>query len=159
MLPVRFEPMKDLRTLQREFDDLVHRVFGVAGESGGELAAIAVPTVNSYVKDGTLHLEAELPGVDADQLDVEVDGRQVIITGERRSVRDEEKADFLLHESRVSRFERRLMLPEGADSDQAEASYRDGLLEITMPMIKSKATGRKLAIAKEPAKAKGKEVH
>jgi HSP20 family protein len=159
MLPMRWEPMRDLSTLQREFDDLFRRVFGTAREGGGEFGMVAVPAVNSFIKDGVLHLEAELPGVETGQLDVRIDGREVVIRGERRTGRTEEKDDFLLRESRCSTFERRLALPEGVDGEHAKAVYRDGLLEITMPMTAVKPGGRKLVIEGLEAGKKSKEIH
>jgi len=159
MLPMRWEPMRDLAAMQREFDDLFRRVFGVTREGSGEHGVVTAPAINSFIKDGMLHLEAELPGVDAGQLDVRIDGHEVVIRGERRSGRTEEKADFLLRESRYSSFERRLALPEGADGEHAHAVYRDGLLEITMPVTAAKTGGRKLVIEGLEAGKKSKEVH
>lgn len=159
MLPIRWDPARELGTLQREFDDLFHRVFGMTREGRGDLASVVVPAVNSYVKEGMLHIEAELPGVEAGQLDVRIDGRDVVISGERRTVQSEEKADFLMRESRIARFERRLSLPEGVEGEKAHAVYRDGLLEITMPMTVVKAGGRKLVIEGLEAGKSSKEVH
>jgi HSP20 family protein len=159
MLPMRWEPMRELSTLQREFDDLFRRVFGVTREAGGELGVVAVPAVNSFIKDGMLHVEAELPGVEAGQLDVRIDGHEVVIRGERRTGRTEEKGDYLLRESHYGTFERRLALPEGADGELAQAAYRDGLLEITMPVTATKPGGRKLVIEGLEAGKQSKEVH
>jgi len=159
MLPMRWDPMRELNTLQREFDDLFRRVFGVTREKGGESGLVVAPAVNSYIKDGILHLEAELPGVDPDQLEVRIDGHDVVIRGERRSGHAEEKADYLLRETRYSAFERRLPLPEGADVEKAHAACHEGLLEITMPMTVAKPGGRKLIIEGVPAGKKSKEVH
>lgn len=159
MLPIRWDSTRELGALQREFDDLFHRVFGVTREGGGGLATVAIPAVNSYVKDGVLHLEAELPGVEAGQLDVRIDGRDVIISGERRTAHTEDKTDFLMRESRIARFERRLSLPEGAESDKAHAVYRDGLLEVTMPMTAVKAGGRKLVVEGLDTGKSSKEIH
>ena len=159
MLPIRWDPRRELSTFQREFDDLFRRVFGMEREGSGVMAAIAAPAVNSYVKDGVLHLEAELPGVDAGKLDVRIDGHDVVIRGERRTGRTEEKADYLIQESRCATFERRLTLPDGADVEKAHAACRDGLLEITMPMAATVAGGRKLVIEGLEAGKKSKEVH
>jgi len=158
MLPMRWDAMRDLTTLQREFDDLFRRVFGTR-ESGSEAGLVVAPAVNSYIKDGTLHLEAELPGVDPAQLEVRIEAHEVVIRGERRSGRTEEKADFLLRETRYNCFERRLPLPEGADAEQAHAVCRDGLLEITMPMVVAKPGGRKLTIEGLETGKKSREVH
>ena len=160
MLPTRWDPMRELTTLQREFDDLFRRVFGMTRERGEEASQqVTVPVVNSYVKDGTLHMEAEIPGVKPDQLDVRIDGREVVIKGERQFGRSEEKADYLLRESRFSAFERRMTLPDGADVDQAHAVCHDGMLEITMPIAIDRAGGRKLASESLDSGKKSKEVH
>jgi len=159
MLPTRWDPMRELTTLQREFDDLFRRIFGVTRERGDEASLVSAPAVNSYVKDGTLHVVAEIPGVKLDQLDVRIDGHEVVIKGERQFGRSEEKADYLLRESRFSSFERRLALPEGADADRAHAVCRDGMLEITMPVAMAKPGGRKLVIESLEAGKKSKEVH
>ena len=74
MLPVRFDPMRELSTLQREMDDLFKRMFGSSRETGEGRFLTTPPAVNSYIKDGVFHLEAELPGVDTDKLDVRMDG-------------------------------------------------------------------------------------
>jgi HSP20 family protein len=159
MLPMRWDPMRELNTLQREFDDLFRRVFGAARDKGGEAGLVVAPAVNSYIKDGILHLEAELPGVEPGQLEVRIDGHDVVIRGERRTGRAEEKADYLLRETRYSAFERRLPLPEGADAEQAHAACRDGLLEITMPITVAKPGGRKLVVEGPETGKKSKEVH
>lgn len=159
MLPIRWDPVRDLSTLRREFDDLTRRVFGMTQEEEGGVERLAIPAVNSYLKEGMLHFEAELPGVEAGQLDVRIDGRDLVISGERRTGRTEEKVDFLLHESRIARFERRLSLPEGAEFEKAHAVYRDGLLEITMPVTEAKSKGRKLVIEGLDTGRKSKGVH
>jgi HSP20 family protein len=73
MLPIRFDPIRELSTLQREMDDLFKRMFGSSREIGEGSMLTMAPTVNSYIKGGVFHLEAELPGVDTDKLDVRMD--------------------------------------------------------------------------------------
>jgi len=159
MLPMRWDPMHEITTLQREFDDLFRRIFGMTGEREETAGLVTVPAVNSYLKDGVLHLEAELPGVEADQLDVRIVGSEIVIKGERRSGRSEEKEGYLLRESRYGSFARRLALPEGADADRAHAVYHDGLLEITMPVATAKPAGRRLTVEGVQTGKESKEVH
>lgn len=158
MLPIRFDPLRDLTNLQREFDDVVRRVFG-HGRDTGETLMTAVPSINSFVKDNVFHLEAELPGVDADKLDVRIDGGELLIRGERRTSKESEGADYLIREAQIATFERRLRLPEGADSDKAHASYKDGLLEVTMPMTRPVEGGRRIPVEAGKIEKKSKEVH
>ena len=159
MLPVRFDPMRELSTLQREMDDLFKRMFGSSRNTGEGGFLTTSPAINSYIKDGVFHLEAELPGVDTDKLDVRMDGGELIIRGERSSSHKKEEVDYLLQESRLSTFERRMTLPADADIDKAHASYQNGLLEVTMPVTKKEVSGRKIPIEGIKVGKKSKEIH
>jgi HSP20 family protein len=159
MLPVRFDPMRELSTLQREMDDLLKRIFGSDRVAGEGRFLTTSPAINSYIKDGVFHIEAELPGVDTDKLEVRMDGEELIIRGERSSSHKQEKVDYLIQESRLSTFERRMALPPGADIDKAHASYHNGLLEVTMPVTRKEVSGRKIPIEGIKAGKKSKEIH
>lgn len=159
MLPISWDPGRDLMTLQRELDDMVRKVFGTSQERGAALSTITAPSINTYVKDNVFHLEAELPGVDTDKLDVRVDGHDLILRGERRETHKAEEADYLVRESRISTFERRLTLPETADAEKVHATYKDGLLEVSMPITAPVTGGRKIAIEGLDTGKKSKEVH
>jgi len=158
MLPIRFDPLRDLTTLQREFDDMLRRMFGQGRETPEGMLTVA-PSMNCYVKDKVYHLEADLPGVDADNLDVRIDGAELTIRGERRTGKETEGADYMLRESRVTYFERSVRLPEGADGEKAHASFKDGMLEVTMPVAKPLHTGRKIPVEKFKSEKKSKEIH
>jgi len=159
MLPIRFDPMRELSTLQREMDDLFKRMFGASRGTEDIAKLTAIPAVNSYIKDGVFHLEAELPGVDTDKLDVRIDGHELIIHGKRSSTHKTEDVDYLLKESHVSSFERRMTLPTGADFDKAHASYKNGLLEVTVPISDKGPTGRKIPVEGIAGGKKSKEIH
>lgn len=158
MLPIRWDPIRDLSTLQRELDDVMRRVFGTTRESGTGMLT-TTPAINSFVKDGVFHLEAELPGVDTDKLDVRIDGRNLVIKGERRVSKKTEEADYLIRESRFTSFERSMVLPDGVDADKAHASYKDGLLEVTMPIVEKETGGRKITVEGLESGKKSKEIH
>lgn len=156
MLPIRIDPMRELSTLQREMDDLFRKFFG---GNRSTVAGTTLPAINTFIKEGMFHLEAELPGVDTDKLDVRVDGRDLVIHGERHMTRKNEKADYLIQEMQENLFERRLTLPDGVNPDKAHAAYHNGLLEITMPVTKTTTTGRKLNIEGLKTGKESKEVH
>jgi HSP20 family protein len=171
MLPIRFDPIRELSTLQREMDDLFKRMFGSSREIGeGSMLTTApavnsyikdttAPAVNSYIKNGVFHLEAELPGVDTDKLDVRMDDGNLVIRGERRSAHKTEDVDYLLKESSLSTFERRMSLPSGANIDKAHATYQNGMLEVTVPVNETKPSGRKIPIEGIESGKKSKEIH
>ena len=159
MLPIRWDPIRDLNTLQRELDTLMRRAFNQPLIDTPEGLALATPAINTFVKDNTFHLQAELPGVDTDKLDVRLEDNDLVLRGERSMQHKVEESDFLIHEARQSSFERRLTLPEGVDSDKIQASYKDGLLEITMPFVKREVGGRKINVEGLTPGKKSKEIH
>ena len=162
MLPIRWDPFKDLSTLHKEMDDLFRRTFGSFGltrEPAVEAEGWVTPSVNTFVKGNIFHIQAEIPGVSKDDLDVHVDGNILTLKGERTSDKETKEKDFYLRESQYGSFMRRLTLPEGVNTEKIHASYRDGILEITMPMAKKLPTGRKVLIEGHGEGKKGKEVH
>ena len=159
MLPIRFDPIRELSTLQREMDDLFKRMFGSSREIGEGSMLTMAPTVNSYIKGGVFHLEAELPGVDTDKLDVRMDDGSLVIHGERRSTHKTEDVNYLLKESSLRTFERRITVPAGAYIEKAHATYRNGMLEVTVPINEHKPSGRKIPIEGIKGGKKSKEIH
>jgi HSP20 family protein len=159
MLPIRFDPIRELGTLQREMDDLFKRMFGSSRETGDIGLLTASPVVNSYMKEGVFHLEAELPGVDTDKLDVRMHDHDLVIRGERHATHKKEDVNYLLQESRLSTFERRMPLPPGADMEKAHATFQNGLLEVTIPVNKAELSGRKIPIEGIEGGKKSKEIH
>jgi HSP20 family protein len=106
-----------------------------------------VPQVEMFERDGELVLRADLPGLSKDEVNVELADGALTIEGERRGEAEEEGEGFYRSERSYGRFSRRLPLPEGARTDDATATFDNGVLEVTMPTAKreSRAT-RKLEI-------------
>jgi HSP20 family protein len=95
------------------------------------------PAVDMYETDDSLVVLLELAGVDADKTEVQAEAALLTIRGERRErhVEREEHEQRTYHALEIpyGRFERSVRLPAGIDTSAAEASYRDGLLEIRLP--------------------------
>lgn len=153
MLPVRWDPIREMSTIRHEMDNLFRRTFGLPrGEEG-----VLSPMVNTYVKGDTYCVEAEIPGVDKKDLDVRVDGNMLTIRGERKMSRETKEEEYLLKESEYGSFLRRLTLPEGVSAENVHASYDNGILKITMPMEKKAIVGRKVEI--ESTEKEGRKAH
>ncbi|QCU77188.1 Hsp20/alpha crystallin family protein [Citricoccus sp. SGAir0253] len=91
--------------------------------------------VEEEVKDGKLCIRAELPGVDPDKdVDISVSDNTVTIRAERRQEERTEDQEGFRSEFRYGSFYRTLPLPANAQADDIQASYRDGVLEITVPV-------------------------
>jgi len=94
-----------------------------------------------------------LPGVDPKDVNIQVLGNALTISGERSSSRETKESDYLHREISYGSFQRLIELPEGVDKDKLTAEYRNGILEITAP-IAAAALPRKIEVKSLPA-AKG----
>jgi HSP20 family protein len=129
-----------MRSLHKEVDSLFDRFFeGEPSWWGRPFETGVVPPVESYVKDGTLFVRVDLPGIEAKDVELSFEGDHLLIKGERKFER-EEKGEHGYREVRYGRFERTIPLPEGVDPDTLKASYKDGVLEVTMSAPKGPET-------------------
>jgi HSP20 family protein len=132
--------------MDRMFDDfgLARRWQGSAAlrESGGLWA----PEVEVFHRNNELTIRADLPGLKREEVTVDVTDNAVTIQGERKREHREEQEGFYRTERSYGSFYRTIPLPEGAITDQAKASFRDGVLEITMPAPPA-SKGRRIEIA------------
>ena len=129
-----WRPARALSALRTEFDDLFSRFFGTEGGESrdpfwGELFA---PAVDTEVRDGNFIVTADLPGIDPKSVDVSVSGDRLTIQGERKTEHEETEASRSYRELRYGRFERTVRLPGPIDADTVSATYRNGVLEISM---------------------------
>jgi HSP20 family protein len=97
------------------------------------------PPIESYVKNGQLVVRADVPGLDPKDIEVSVVHDILSIKGERKSEKEVKKEDYLRRELCYGAFERRLTLPEGAATDKVKASFKNGVVEITIPLAKEVA--------------------
>ncbi len=141
-----------VRTLER-FAEEVNRIFddfglgrGGARASGYEGAMTWAPRVDVSQHKGELIIRADLPGVDKDDVKINVAEDTVTIHGERHRAQEEERDGFYRSERSYGAFYRSVALPPGTASEQAKASFKDGVLEIRMPAAPG-AKGRPLAIS------------
>ena len=111
----------------------------------GELTAWS-PSINVYEENDRIVMEAELPGMKKDQIEVSVHDHMLTVSGERKEEKEVKEDDFYRHERRYGAFSRSISLPSTVDSKKIDASYKDGVLKLTIPKA-------------EQAKAKRVEVH
>jgi HSP20 family protein len=141
--------MQELESLQNRmeqlFDRMSERWFG--GERprsvwGSEEWA---PAIESHVDNGNLIVKADLPGVDPKEVTVSVVGNQLTITGERKHEEKKEEKDYFYRELSYGKFSRSMTVPEGVDPDKVKATFKNGVLEVTMPAPKQ-LTAKKIQI-------------
>ena len=91
------------------------------------------PAVDFTDTEKAYQLTAELPGVDEKNVEVKVANGVLTIKGEKNEEREEKKKDYYLCERNFGSFERSFQVPDGVDSDKIEASFKQGVLTVTLP--------------------------
>jgi len=116
--------------------------------SGGVAAdqAIWAPQVETFCRGDKLVIRADLPGIGKDDVKVEVEDGVLAISGERHEEHEEDRDDFYRSERTYGRFYRAIPLPEGADESQCDASFKDGVLEVTLPAPKRERKARQIQV-------------
>lgn len=112
------------------------------------------PQIEVVDNNGQLTVRADLPGLKKEDVDVELRDNSVVISGERKAENKEEREGYFRSERSYGSFYRQIPLPEGADVDNANASFKDGVLEITVATPKKQSNGRKLEITEPKAESK-----
>ena len=144
-------PFSLLRVFMDDLDRLVEG-FG----SGGNTAAAGspastrsiqnwMPAVEALERDGQFVIRVDVPGLDREQLAVEIDDDRVIIAGERGNEDEDRGSNYYRTERSYGRFTRVIPLPDGVDASQATATFNNGVLEIDMPAPR-RPESRKLEI-------------
>jgi HSP20 family protein len=99
----------------------------------GSMAETWAPRMDIYEQDGQLIVKAELPGVKKDDIRVEMEDGDLVISGERQEEREINEGDYYRIERSVGRFFRRIPIPFEANPDQIQARVEDGVLEVRIP--------------------------
>lgn len=108
-----------------------------------------MPQVEVVQHNGQFTVRADLPGLTKNDVKVEITNDFLMISGERKEEKEEEREGFYRSERSYGSFYRQIPLPEGAKTENATATFQNGVLEITIPVAKVAAPTRKLEI-KEP---------
>jgi len=111
-----------------------------------------MPQVELLQNNGELMVKADLPGLTKNDVKVELTDEMLTISGERKEEKEEKREGFYRSERSYGRFYRQIPLPEGVKTDKAAATFRNGVLEVTMPAPKMEPHTRKLEIKEAPEK-------
>jgi HSP20 family protein len=105
------------------------------------------PDIEVYQRNNDLVVRADLPGMKKDDVCIDITDGALTISGERRQERETERGGLYRSERSYGSFCRTIPLPEGTITDQAKATFKDGVLEVTMPAPPEQVTrGRRLEI-------------
>ncbi len=104
------------------------------------------PDIDVFERDGKLVVQAELPGMKREDIAVEVQDNTLIISGKRQEEREVREENYYCAERARGEFSRAISLPEGADANAIQATYKDGVLEVTVPMPSAEKKARPIKV-------------
>lgn len=130
----------DIFNIRNEFDRLL-------GQTETQVGSTWVPVVDVRETKDELILQAELPGLTSNDVDVSVENGVLALTGEKRHEVQEGKegSEYHLIERRYGRFERRFTLPRSVDAEKVRAEFSHGVLQVTLPKVEA-AKPRKIEV-------------
>ena len=133
MTIVRWEPLRELGTLQTEMNRLFNTVFDSPGGNGGTMRRW-MPAMDLLESGDHFVLRADLPGMSEEDVSIELEDSTLTITGERKAEHEKEgEGGFYRVERASGAFNRSLTLPKGVDPEAVTASFDRGVLEVRIP--------------------------
>ena len=132
-------PFAFMRRFGEEMDNLFED-FGIGrgwlapltGNPALPLGSLWSPQIEMFERDNELVLRADLPGLTKDDVKVELSEDGITIEGERKDEQEEKREGYYRSERSYGKFYRRVHVPEGVNPEDAQATFRDGVLEVTM---------------------------
>lgn len=157
MTVIRYDPFRDLRTLQEEVNRLfstnLTRGFGEEGIGRGAWN----PSVDIYENKDHIVLEAELPGMNREDFELSVENNVITLRGERQFEKKDDSDNYHRVERSYGSFTRSFTLPQTVSADGATAEYRNGVLRVTLPK-REETKARRIQIGGEGAATSGKTI-
>jgi HSP20 family protein len=146
MALVRWEPVRELNSLQQEMNRLFSTFFDTpTGGNGNTIARRWIPAMDLVETDEHYVLTADLPGLAEGDIDLEFEGDVLTLSGERKAEHSERREGFYRLERATGAFSRSLTLPEGIDPEAVKAKFDNGVLEVRIPKPEQRKP-RKVAI-------------
>ncbi len=152
-----WRPLESLRhEMESLFDEfgrgfwrspLRRSIFDLEPLRSREMTWVTTPAVDIVEKDTAYEVTAELPGMDESNIEVKVSNGALTIRGEKKEEKEEKKKDYYLSERRFGSFERRFQVPQGVDASKIDASFKKGILTVTLPKTpEAQAQEKKIAV-------------
>src|SRR5688500_6492757 len=159
--PLEFlsNPFSAMRRFQEDIDRVLSEAFGSRSTSSGFSSATGswAPAIEVSERDNQMVVCAELPGLKPEDVKVEITEEAIVIEGERRHEHEEKQEGRWHSERSYGRFSRTIPLPEGANADQARADFKNGELQVTIPVERPQSKRRQIPIGGTAPERKGVE--
>jgi len=130
-------PFTALRRMQEEMDRWFGRSGLMGGGEGGQFSGRWAPQIDMWEENDQVMIRADVPGVEPEDLELYCTDDALIVRGESRTSDEREERGYHHRERRYGRFERMLPLPAQVDREKIQASFKNGVLEVRMPITES----------------------
>jgi HSP20 family protein len=140
-----WDPFEEMRRFRQHFDQMFEQLFGPTPSVGALEPMPWRPALNLYRDEDNLICECALPGMKKEDIDVQITGDVLSISGQVRQEKEIREENLYRREISGGRFARAIQLPVEVNRDKVKAEYRDGILRLTMPLA-------------EPARHKGTRI-
>ena len=159
MALVRWEPVRELTSLQNEMNRLFTTFFDTPTGGNGESAARRwIPAMDLVETEDHFVLKADLPGLAEGDVSLEVEDNVLTVSGERKAEPDDQREGYVRVERAYGAFRRSLTLPEGIDPEGVTASFDKGVLEVRIPKPEERKPRRvAIQVGDRPAAIEGNE--
>ena len=124
-------PFRQFERMKRNFDQLWDSFFG--RELEGRIQGEWIPSLDLAETDNELVVKAELPGMDSKNIDISLSDGMPTIKGQKKQEKEEKELDYHFMERSYGSFTRSIQLPKQIQREKISASYKNGLLRITLP--------------------------
>jgi len=126
---VRWEPFREIATLQNEMSRLMNTFTGI-GNGDGESSRTWVPALDIWETENELVYAFDLPGIPEDKISLEFEDGALTVSAERERTTELSEEKLYRFERRFGTFSRTIALPQGVNEEQIKADYHDGVLEV-----------------------------
>src|SRR3954447_13674135 len=158
MALVRWEPLREMATLQNEVNRLFGTFFDTPTTGGNGGLRRWVPPMDLVETDEHFVLRADLPGLGESDVSIELEDNVLTVSGERKAEHEDKKEGFYRMERSFGHFRRSLTLPEGVDADKIAARFAKGVLEVRIPKPEERKPRRvAIQVGDKPAAIEGAE--
>ena len=162
MALVRWEPVRELSSLQNDMNPLFNTFFdtptGGNGGNGGAAPRRWIPAMDLVETEDHFVLKADLPGLSEDDVHIDVEDNILTVSGERKAEHEDKREGYVRVERSYGSFRRSLTLPEGVEPEAVSASFDRGVLEVRIPKPEERKPRRvAIQVGSRPAEIEGDE--
>jgi HSP20 family protein len=160
MALVRWEPVRELSSIQNEMNRLFNTFFDSPTPGNGGNAGLRrwIPAMDLVETDEHFVLKADLPGLTESDVNIEVEDNVLTVSGERKAEHEDKREGYVRVERAYGAFRRSLTLPEGVEPETVTASFENGVLEVRIPKPEERKPRRvAIQVGDRPAAIEGTE--